>query len=74
MEWAKKRVKAAREYAKLVQGRFANQLASADELSRAIAKEAEAKATLEAVRAQIFAKKAQVALLVGLGIFKEALK
>ena len=72
--WAKKQLVAAKEYAKLTKGRFNNQLASADELSRAIAKEAEAKAALEAVKAQIFAKKSQIALMIGLDSFKEALQ
>lgn len=74
LQWAKKRLEAAREYARLVRGRFANQLASADELSRAIAKEAEAKAALEAVRAQIFAKRCEVALKIGLEAFREAVR
>ena len=72
--WAKKRLKAANAYAKLVQGRFANQLASADELSRAIAKEAEAKAFLESAKAAIFLQKCHIDLMHGVDVFKRILR
>lgn len=72
--WAKKRLKAARAYAKLMQGRFANQLASADELSRSIAKEAEAKAFLESVKAQIFLQTCRIDLMHGVDVFTRILR
>ncbi len=74
LAWAKKQLRAAREYARLVQGRYDNQLASADELSRAIAQEAEAKAKLAAVRSEIFAQKCTVALMMGLQSFQRAVR
>ena len=74
LQWARKRLQASSEYRRLVQGRFANQLASADELSRAIAKEAEAKAVQEGIKAQMFAMKCEVALQIGLKTFLKALQ
>ncbi len=74
LKWATKRLRAANAYMKLMQGRFANQLASADELSRAIAKRAEAKAIQEAIKAKLFAMRCQAALQIGVKSFLKALR
>lgn len=66
-----KQLKAQKEYLKLVQGRFDNELVSADELSRAIAKEAEAKAEVETIKAKIFIQKNKIALQAGLKYFSK---
>ena len=69
-EWAKKELAAKREYRALTQGRYENQLASADELSRAIADEAAAEARMKGLRAQIFAQKCKILLLHSFDDFK----
>ncbi len=68
---AQKQLKAQKEYLKLVQGRFDNELVSADALSRAIAKEAEVKAEVETIKAKIFIQKNKIALQVGLNYFSK---
>ena len=71
--WAKKRVEAARSYYELIKGRYDNQLASADELSRSIASLAEARAQLAGVRSRIFVQKCKIALQVSLEHFVKEL-
>ncbi len=63
LEWAKKEVAAKREYLKLIKGEYENQLADGEKLSRAIFKLAQAKALLEAIKAQINAQKCKILLL-----------
>ncbi len=64
-------VKAREEYYKLTLGRFENQLASADELSRTIADLAAARAKEAATEAAIFNQKAYIYLLGGLESFQK---
>ena len=71
--WAKKRVDAAKSYYELIKGRYDNQLASADELSRSIASLAEARAQLAGVRSRIFIQKCKIALQVSLQSFAKEL-
>ncbi|BCD61662.1 outer membrane protein [Nitratiruptor sp. YY08-26] len=68
---AQAQVKAQKEYYKLTQGRFDNQLTSADELSRSIADLAAAKAKKAAIKAEIFNQKAYIYLLSGLKNFEK---
>ena len=68
---AKAEIKARQEYYRLTLGRFENQLASADELSRSIADLATAKAKKAAIKAAIFNQKAKIYLLGGLKSFKK---
>ncbi len=65
---ASMQLKAQREYYKLTLGRFENQMASADELSRAIASLANAKAKKSAIIYSIEVQKARIGLLGGLGV------
>ena len=58
----KAKVKAKEEYYKLTKGRFENKLASADELSRAIASLAKAKAKEGSLKAAIFKEKIEILL------------
>ncbi|WP_456322898.1 TolC family protein [Hydrogenimonas sp.] len=67
---AKMEVKAKEEYYKLTEGRFENQLASADELSRSIADLAASRAKVSALKSQIFNQKASIWLMSGLESFK----
>ncbi|WP_187647572.1 TolC family protein [Nitrosophilus labii] len=69
---AKKRVKAAKSYYKLIEGRFQNQLSSADELSRAIADLAKAKAEVARVKSAIFNQKCKILLEGSLETFKKS--
>jgi len=66
-------VKAQAEYAKLTRGRFDNQLAGADELSRAIADLANAKALEGGLQEQIRIQRAKIWLLAGVKSFEKAL-
>ena len=61
-------LKAQREYYRLTLGRFENQMASADELSRAIASLANIKAQRETILYSIKVQKAKIRLLGGLQI------
>ena len=70
---AKMEIKARNEYYKLTQGRFDNQLASADELSRAIADLAAARAKAAALQSEIFNQKMTLLLQGGLKSFQAAL-
>ena len=67
---AKMELKAQKEYYKLTKGRFENQLASADELSRAIADLSKAKAKVSVLKSQIFIQTATIGLMAGLDRFK----
>lgn len=68
---AKMEIKAAQEYTKLTQGRFDNKLASADELSRAIADLSTAKAKEAMLNSNLFTQKATLWLLGGLRVYEE---
>ncbi|WP_292658487.1 TolC family protein [Nitratifractor sp.] len=70
---AKMQVKAQREYYRLTRGRFENQLASADELSRAIADLAAARAKAASVRAGIEVQRAKLWLMSGVENFERTL-
>ncbi|BCD60998.1 MULTISPECIES: TolC family protein [unclassified Nitratiruptor] len=67
---AQARVKAQEEYYRLTQGRFDNQLASADELGRSIADLSAARAQKEAIKAKIFDQKVYIYLLGGVKKFE----
>ena len=67
---AKMEEKAQNEYYKLTEGRFENQLASADELSRAIADLAAARAKVSALQSEIFNQTAKIHLLAGVDYFQ----
>jgi len=71
LNWAKKRVKAAKSYYELTYGRFDNQLTSADELSRSIASLAEAKAQEAEIKAKIFNQKCKILLEISLETFEK---
>ena len=66
---AKEQLKSQEEYYKLVKGRFANALSSADELSRAIAALAKAKANVQQYKAKIFFQRYKIILQAGLKVF-----
>ncbi len=66
------REKAQRKYYDLTKGRFDNQLADADELSRATANLAAAKAQVSTIDARIFILKTKILLQSGLSQFTEA--
>ena len=70
---ARMQVKAQEEYYRLTRGRFDNQLASADELSRAIAELAAAKARVGALRESLRVQRAKLWLMSGLKSFENAL-
>lgn len=67
---ARMRIKAAEEYAKLTRGRFDNQLSSADELSRAIADLASAKAAAATLESELFTLDVSLLLQGGLEMFR----
>lgn len=64
-------VKASEEYAKLTRGRFDNQLASADELSRAIADLAAVKAKEAHLKSELFNLNVLLWLQGGLDVYRE---
>jgi outer membrane protein len=70
---AQMQVKAQEEYYKLTRGRFDNQMASADELSRSIADLASARARAAALKAQIRVQRAKIWLLSGVRGFERKL-
>jgi len=70
---AQMQVKAQAEYCRLTRGRFDNQLAGADELSRSIADLANAKARVGALEEQIRIQRAKIWLLSGVENFEKAL-
>ena len=67
-------LEAQENYYKLTKGRFANHLASADELSRAIAARAAAKAEFEQIKAEIFKQKCTILLETSLEEFQKVVK
>lgn len=71
LQSAQMQVKASIEYAKLTRGRFDNQLAGADELSRAIADLAIAKAKAANLESELFNQSALLWLEGGLEIYQE---
>lgn len=68
---AQMRIKAADEYTKLTRGRFENQLSSADELGRAIADLAAAKAAAATLESELFTLNVSLLLQGGLEMFRE---
>jgi outer membrane protein TolC len=73
-EAARKHLKAQKAYVALTKGRFENRFADADELSRAVADLAAAKAQEGALRYAIAVQRAKLWLLGGLDAFKRALR
>ena len=71
LESARMQVKASGEYAKLTRGRFENQLAGADELSRAIADFASAKSKVATLESDLFNQSATLWLNGGLETYQE---
>lgn len=71
LESARMQVKASGEYAKLTRGRFDNQLAGADELSRSIADLASAKAKEANLASELFNQSAILWLSTGLAPYEE---
>lgn len=71
LQSAAMQVKASNEYAKLTRGRFDNQLAGADELSRAIADLASAKAKAASLESDLFNQNATLWLNSGLATYQE---
>ena len=71
LESARMQVKASSEYAKLTRGRFDNQLAGADELSRSIADLASAKAKAANLVSELFNQTAILWLEAGLSTYQE---
>ena len=67
---ARAQVRAQEAYYKLTEGRFANKLAGADELSRSIADLAAARAKADTIRAKIFNQKVTIALMAGVDTFE----
>ena len=68
---AQMEVKASQEYTNLTRGRFDNKLASADELSRAIADLSTTKAKEAILKSTLFTQKATLWLLGGLRVYEE---
>ena len=73
LESAKMRIRSQKEYYELTRGRFDNGLGSADELSRAIADLAQARAAKASIEASIEMQRALVWLMGGLKSFERAL-
>ena len=71
LESARMQVRASSEYAKLTRGRFENQLAGADELSRSIADLASAKAKMANLESELFNQTAVLWLEGGLNTFQD---
>ena len=63
--------KASESYTNLTQGRFDNQLTSADELSRAIANLAATKAKVASLQSELFNQSARLWLECGWSIFEK---
>ena len=63
--------KASESYTHLTQGRFDNQLISADELSRAIANLASAKAKVATLQSELFNQSARLWLECGWSVFEK---
>jgi len=64
-------LRAQEAYCRLTQGRFENQLAGADELSRSIADLSSARAKVSVLESRIFAQKATLWLMAGIETFKK---
>lgn len=62
---ANKQIEASASYYQLTNGRFENSLASGDELSRAIANLAKARAKKENIKSKIFLQYAKISLMAG---------
>lgn len=73
LQSARMRVKAQQEYYQLTRGRFDNQMASADELSRSIADLANARALKATLQSQIRVQRAKIWLLSGVENFEKTL-
>ncbi len=73
-EAAKAQIKAQESYEKLVQGQFENQLADADQLSRAISSSGMARAALITAEARLYAAYSRALLQVDNGTFLSTLK
>lgn len=71
LESARMQIKASGEYAKLTRGRFDNQLAGADELSRSIADFASAKSKAAILESELFNQTALLWLEGGLKVYQE---
>ena len=71
LQSAKLEEKASESYTNLTQGRFDNQLISADELSRAIANLASTKAKVATLQSELFNQSARLWLECGWGIFEK---
>lgn len=71
LESARMQIRASGEYAKLTRGRFDNQLAGADELSRSIADLASAKAKAANLASDLFNQTAILWLEGGLNVYQE---
>ena len=69
-----KEVSASKSYFELTRGRFENNLASADELSRAIADLASVKGKLQSIYAKIFLQKCKLTLLGGTQLFLQQVR
>lgn len=70
LQSAQMEAKAAAEYARLTEGRFENQLSSADELSRAIADLAAAKAKVASLESELFTLNIALLLEGGLEFYR----
>ena len=68
---AKLEAKASESYTLLTQGRFDNQLISADELSRAIANLASTKAKVATLQSELFSQSARLWLECGWSVFEK---
>lgn len=64
-------LKAQKSYYKLTQGRFANHLSSADELSRSVAALAKSRAQYKKIEADIFIQKCKILLESSLSMFEK---
>lgn len=70
LQSAKEELRASDTYTALSQGRFDNQLISADELSRAIASRAAVEAKVASLESQLFNQKARLWLFCGWSVFE----
>ncbi|BBG65847.1 cobalt-zinc-cadmium resistance protein CzcA [Hydrogenimonas sp.] len=71
---AKMELKARGAYCELTKGRFENQLADADELSRSIAELFASKAKVAVLQSRIFKQKASILLMAGIDPFKRVVE
>ncbi len=73
LQSARMELKAQKAYCDLTKGRFENQLASADELSRSIADLSVAESKVSVLESQIFSQKTAIWLMAGIDSFKKRL-